>query len=152
MAALPTAGGAHWFFGGLLQARSAPVPAQPPSDERNELLGSLERSYRDVLLSYFRDPPAANQAIESFVNTAFFCDLAITRAVEIHMKLIDGWSKQLALEGHKSDFLQDYRLALLDVMAHLCEMYRRSIPPESVGAGVRAAAGTALAQQEESPS
>lgn len=123
-----------------------------PTDERSELLASLERSYRDVLLSYFRDPPAANQAIESFVNTAFFCDLAITRAVEIHMKLIDGWSKQLALEGHKSDFLQDYRLALLDVMAHLCEMYRRSIPPESAGTGVRASAGTALAQQEESPS
>ena len=36
-----------------------------PADERKELLASLERSYRDVLLSYFRDPPAANQAIES---------------------------------------------------------------------------------------
>jgi circadian clock protein KaiA len=34
------------------------------------------------------------------------------------------------LEGHKNDFLQDYRLALLDVMAHLCEMYRRAIPPD----------------------
>ncbi|MFW6732655.1 MAG: circadian clock protein KaiA [Synechococcus sp.] len=105
-----------------------------PAPEQAELLRSLERSYRDVLLSYFRDPPAANQAIESYVNTAFFSDLPITRTVEIHMNLIDGWSKQLRLEGHKSDFLQDYRLALLDVMAHLCEMYRRSIPPE-VGAG-----------------
>jgi circadian clock protein KaiA len=38
------------------------------------------------------------------------------------MDLIDSFSKQLRLEGHKSDFLQDYRLALLDVMAHLCEM------------------------------
>ena len=34
------------------------------------------------------------------------------------------------LKGQKNDFLQDYRLALLDVMAHLCEMYRRSIPPD----------------------
>jgi circadian clock protein KaiA len=98
--------------------------------EQRELLQSLERSYRDVLLSYFRDPPAANQAIESFVNTAFFSDLPIPKAVEIHMNLVDGWSKQLLLEGHKSEFLQDYRLALLDVMAHLCEMYRRSIPPD----------------------
>jgi circadian clock protein KaiA len=46
------------------------------------------------------------------------------------MNLIDGFWKQLKLEGHKNDFLQDYRLALLDVMAHLCEMYRRSVPPD----------------------
>jgi len=101
-----------------------------PPDERAELLKSLQRTYRDLLLSYFRDPAAANQALESFVNTAFFGDLPITRTVEIHMSLIDDFWKQLRLEGHKNDFLQDYRLALLDVMAHLCEMYRRSIPPE----------------------
>jgi circadian clock protein KaiA len=99
--------------------------------ERRELLHSLERTYRDLLLSYFRDPAAANQALESFVNTAFFSDLPITKTVEIHMNLIDGFAKQLKLEGHRHDFLQDYRLALLDVMAHLCEMYRRSIPADA---------------------
>ena len=98
--------------------------------DRDALLRSLERTYRDLLLSYFRDPSAANQALESFVNTAFFSDLSITKAVEIHMNLIDGFAKQLKLEGNQNDFLQDYRLALLDVMAHLCEMYRRSIPPD----------------------
>jgi circadian clock protein KaiA len=46
------------------------------------------------------------------------------------MNLIDEYDKQIKLEGHKTDFLQDYRLALLDVMAHLCEMYRRSVPPD----------------------
>jgi circadian clock protein KaiA len=99
-------------------------------EERQELLRSLERGYRDVLISYFRDPAAANQAIESFVHSAFFCDLPINKVVEIHVDLIDAFWKQLKLEGHKNDFLQDYRLALLDVMAHLCEMYRRSIPPD----------------------
>jgi circadian clock protein KaiA len=101
-----------------------------PETERDELVRSLTRTYRDLLVSYFRDPAAANQALESFVNTAFFADLPITTTVEIHMNLIDGFWKQLKLEGHKNDFLQDYRLALLDVMAHLCEMYRRSIPPD----------------------
>ena len=101
-----------------------------PKEERQELLQSLQRTYRDLLISYFKDPAAANQALESFVNTAFFSDLPITRTVEIHVDLIDGFWKQLRLEGHKNDFLQDYRLALLDVMAHLCEMYRRSIPPD----------------------
>ena len=99
-------------------------------DERRELIESLHRTYRDLLLSYFGDPAAANQALESFVNTAFFSDLPITRTVEIHVNLIDEYWKKLRLEGHKNDFLQDYRLALLDVMAHLCEMYRRSIPPD----------------------
>jgi circadian clock protein KaiA len=98
--------------------------------EREELLRSLSRTYRDLLVSYFRDPATANQALESFVNTAFFADLPITTTVEIHMNLIDGFWKQLKLEGHKIEFLQDYRLALLDVMAHLCEMYRRSVPPD----------------------
>jgi circadian clock protein KaiA len=101
-----------------------------PDQEREHLLGSLERTYRDLLLSYFRDPAAANQALESFVNTAFFCDLPVTKAVEIHIKMIDNFDKQLKMQGHKSDFLQDYRLALIDVMAHLCEMYRRSMPPD----------------------
>ena len=100
------------------------------ADEREELLRSLTRTYRDLLLSYFRDPAAANQALESFVNTAFFIDLPITRIVEIHVNLIDSFSSQLRLEGHKIEFLQDYRLALIDVMANLCEMYRRSIPPD----------------------
>ncbi|MFQ6538341.1 MULTISPECIES: circadian clock protein KaiA [Aphanothece] len=101
----------------------------PPS-ESEELLQSLQRTYRDLLLSYFRNPSVANQALESFVNTAFFSDLPITKTVQIHMDLIDSFSKKLSFEGHKSDFLQDYRLALLDVMAHLCEMYRRSVPPD----------------------
>ena len=100
------------------------------SDKQCELLQSLQRTYRDLLNNYFRDPAAANQALESFVNTSFFGDLPITHVVEIHINLIDEFCKQLRIEGHKNDFLQDYRLALLDVMAHLCEMYRRSIPPD----------------------
>lgn len=101
-----------------------------PTEERRELLESLQRTYRDLLISYFSDPAALNQALESFVNTAFFSDLPITRTVDIHVDQIDEFWKQLRLEGNKSEFLQDYRLALLDVMAHLCEMYRRSIPPD----------------------
>ena len=100
------------------------------AEERNELLESLRRTYRDLLISYFKNPAAANQAIGSFVNTAFFADLPITKMVEIHVNLIEEFRKLLMLKGQKNDFLQDYRLALLDVMAHLCEMYRRSIPPD----------------------
>jgi circadian clock protein KaiA len=117
-----------------------------PADDRQELLGSLERTYRDLLISYFKDPSAANQAIESFVHTAFFSDLPINKVVEIHVSLIDGFWKQLKLEGHKNDFLQDYRLALLDVLAHLCEMYRRSVPPDLPLGGIPQAAADAADQ------
>ena len=115
-------------------------------DDRRDLLQSLHRTYRDLLVSYFSDPAAANQALESFVNTAFFSDLPITRTVEIHVDLIDEFWKQLRMEGHKNDFLQDYRLALLDVMAHLCEMYRRSIPPDVPLSGASAARGRRLVE------
>ena len=101
-----------------------------PEPDHGELRQSLQRGYRDILISYFKDPAAANQAIESFVHSAFFWDLPVNSVVEIHVDLMDSFWKQLRLEGHKNDFLQDYRLALLDVMAHLCEMYRRSIPPD----------------------
>jgi circadian clock protein KaiA len=47
------------------------------------------------------------------------------------MELMDEFSKQLKLEGRNDDILQDYRLTLIDTIAHLCEMYRRSIPRES---------------------
>ena len=103
-----------------------------PKQEAQILLQSLQRTYRDLLLSYFRDPAAANEALESFVNTAFFSDLSITKVVEIHTSLIDGLWKKVRLEGRGDDFLQDYRITLLDVMAHLCEMYRRSMPPDSL--------------------
>jgi len=66
-----------------------------PQEEREELLRSLKRSYRDVLIGYFRDPAAANQAIESFVHSAFFSDLPINMVVEIHVDMIDVFWKQL---------------------------------------------------------
>jgi circadian clock protein KaiA len=78
----------------------------------------------------------------------------VNKVVEIHVDLIDGFWKQLKLEGHKNDFLQDYRLALLDVLAHLCEMYRRSVPPDlplsgpGSGPGAEPSQATAAANQD----
>ena len=51
-------------------------------------------------------------------------DLAIDQVVEIHMKLIDDLARELRVEGLHPDFLSDYRLTLIDVIAHLGEMYR----------------------------
>jgi circadian clock protein KaiA len=44
---------------------------------------------------------------------------------------MEDFSKQLKIEGRSDDILADYRITLIDVIAHLCEMYRRSIAKES---------------------
>lgn len=99
--------------------------------EKQELLQQLRAEYRKIVLSYFSTESTLNQIIDQFVTTAFFADLSVSQIVEIHMELMDDFSKQLKVEGRSEEVLLDYRLTLIDVIAHLCEMYRRSIPRES---------------------
>ena len=98
--------------------------------ERQEFLEKLRTDYRIIVLKYFSKDSHLNQKIDDYVNVAFFADISVSQLVEIHMDLMDGFSKQLQLEGRSEDILLDYRLTLIDVIAHLCEMYRRSIPRE----------------------
>ncbi len=99
-----------------------------PPQERAKVLEQLRLKYRDIVLKYFHEDGDLNQKIDDFVNDAFFIDISASKVVEIHMELMDSFSKQLKLEGRSEEILLDYRLTLIDVIAHLCEMYRRSIP------------------------
>jgi circadian clock protein KaiA len=99
--------------------------------QREELLQQLKADYREIILAYFSDTADLNQKLDNFVNTAFFVDISVAQIVEIHMELMDEFSKQLKLEGRSDEILLDYRLTLIDTIAHLCEMYRRSIPRET---------------------
>jgi circadian clock protein KaiA len=94
-------------------------------------LEELKESYQDIILGYFNEDEQINQKIDAFVDAAFFADLAVSQVVEIHMNLIGEFSKQLKLEGRSEEILSDYRLTLIDTLAHLCEMYRRSVPREN---------------------
>jgi len=96
--------------------------------EKLKFLEQLKLSYRQIVLSYFSEDNAVNNQIDEFVNLAFFADVPVTQVVEIHMELMDEFAKQLKLEGRSEEILLDYRLTLIDAIAHLCEMYRRSIP------------------------
>jgi circadian clock protein KaiA len=100
-------------------------------EDQQEFLKQLRRDYRTIILNYFLENATLNQKIDDFVNTAFFADISVAQIVEIHMGLMDEFSKQLKLEGRSEEVLLDYRLTLIDTIAHLCEMYRRSIPRES---------------------
>lgn len=101
--------------------------------ERQEFLQKLRQNYRQIVLSYFSNTSSVglNQKIDDFVNVAFFADISVAQIVEVHMELMDEFAKQLKLEGRSEEILLDYRLTLIDTIAHLCEMYRRSIPRES---------------------
>ncbi len=102
-----------------------------PPGERQKFLDQLRSQYRQIVLSYFSEDNTANNQIDAFVNLSFFADIPVTNIVEIHMDLMDEFSKQLKIEGRGEEILLDYRLTLIDVIAHLCEMYRRSIPREN---------------------
>lgn len=102
----------------------------PPS-EKQKFLEELKADYRQIVLHYFRRDQGLNQKIDNLVHKAFFADVSVSQILEIHMELMDALAKQLKLEGRNEDILLDYRLTLIDIIAHLCEMYRRSIPRES---------------------
>ncbi|MDX2100110.1 MAG: circadian clock protein KaiA [Leptolyngbyaceae cyanobacterium bins.59] len=100
-------------------------------EERQTFMEDMREGYHDIILNYFsKEASELNQKIDNFVNLIFLADVPVSQIVEIHMELMDQFSKQLRLEGRSEEILLDYRLTLIDVIAHLCEMYRRSIPRE----------------------
>lgn len=102
-------------------------------EEKKELEEQLKSDYSLIILKYFsEDDNNINQLIDQFVNRAFFADISVSHVLEIHMELIDEFAQQLKLEGRNQEILLDYRLTLIDLIAHLCEMYRRSIPREDL--------------------
>lgn len=102
------------------------------SAEQEELHYRLSQVYRQILLDYFDNDSGINKLIDEFVDQAFFADISTSQILEIHMELIDDFSYQLKIEGRNDEILLDYRLPLIDVISHLCEMYRRSIPGEDI--------------------
>jgi len=100
------------------------------AEQRQALFEQLKKDYRLLVLSYFKNDAQLNDRIDALVNTLFFADVSVSRIVEIHMELMETFAKQLKLEGRSEEILLDYRLTLIDVIAHLCEMYRRAIPRE----------------------
>ncbi|MGK7913616.1 MAG: circadian clock protein KaiA [Synechococcus sp.] len=97
-------------------------------DEKDALLNRLRDLYRGIVLEYFHSPSRVNPAIDEFAALAFLGDMSVSQVLEIHMQLMDNFAKQLKLEGRSEEIVLDYRITLIDVIAHLSEMYRRSIP------------------------
>jgi circadian clock protein KaiA len=95
--------------------------------DRQVLLQQLRSDYRQILLSYFTTDKALQEKIDKFVNAVFCANIPVPEIIEIHMEQIDEFSHQLRLEGRGDETLMDYRLTLIDILAHLCETYRSAI-------------------------
>jgi circadian clock protein KaiA len=95
--------------------------------EKQELLANLKSDYRKILINYFITDKTLKTAIDKFINTLFYANIPVPQIIEIHVELIDEFSKQLKLEGRSDETLLDYRLTLIDILAHLCEVYRCSM-------------------------
>lgn len=94
---------------------------------QEEFLQQLKADYRQILLLYFANDTKVKQQIDKFINRVFNAKIPVPQIIEIHMELIDEFSKQLKIEGRSDELLLDYRITLIDVLAHLCEIYRCSI-------------------------
>ena len=95
--------------------------------QRKSLLQELKGMYYEIFMDYFTAENQTNQRIDRFVEQAFFVNLPVSKVVEIHMDLVDELARKLRLEGLNPEYLCDYRLTLIDVLAHLGEMYRRTL-------------------------
>ncbi|NWF61837.1 MAG: circadian clock protein KaiA [Fischerella sp.] len=96
--------------------------------EQQAFLQELKSEYRKILINYFTTDKTLQEKIDKFINAVFCANIPVPQIIEIHMELIDEFSKQLKLEGRSDEALLDYRLTLIDILAHLCELYRRSLP------------------------
>ena len=95
--------------------------------ERQGLLRHLKSDYSLILINYFTTDKTLKEKIDKFINTIFYANIPVPQIIEIHMEIIEEFSNQLKLEGRSNETLLDYRLTLIDILAHLCELYRSSI-------------------------
>ena len=96
-----------------------------PAD-KEKLLEQLKSDYRHILIDYFITEKTLKERIDKFINALFYANISVPQIIEMHMELIDEFSKHLKLEGRSDETLLDYRLTLIDILANLCELYRSS--------------------------
>lgn len=95
--------------------------------EQKQLLKNIESDYSLILFDYFSSKATINRKIEEFAQKVFDINLPINKVVEIHLNVINSLEYQLLLEGLHTECLSDFRLTLIEVIAHLGELYRNAL-------------------------
>ncbi|MEN9208387.1 MAG: hypothetical protein Q6L50_01195 [Gloeomargarita sp. GMQP_bins_120] len=124
---------------------TAPLPCRNPQqfwgrlsqDQRQYWLDRLRSLYHQIILLYFRDGPHLAECIAEFTHLAYVLNLPVAEIVGIHVQFMDEITKQLKLEGRSEELVLDYRLTLIDVIAHLCERYRQAMNATPSGGETR---------------
>jgi tryptophan synthase alpha subunit len=93
-------------------------------EKQSTFLQELKQDYQQIILRYFTNP-GVKLEIEQFTDKVFSSNIPVPQVIQIHMELIEEFAKQLKIEGRSDEILLDYRLTLIETLAHLCEMYRR---------------------------
>ncbi|MEH2270212.1 MAG: KaiA family protein [Nostoc sp.] len=115
-----------YVFASQMQKSQQHLQEMTPA-ERQGLLRQLKLDYSLILIDYFTTDKTLQDKIDKFINTIFYANIPVPQIIEIHMEVIEDFSNQLKLEGRSNETLLDYRLTLIDILAHLCELYRSSI-------------------------
>ncbi|MEH1954377.1 KaiA family protein [Nostoc sp.] len=115
-----------YVFASQMQKSQQHLQEMTPA-ERQGLLRHLKLDYSLILIDYFTTDKTLKDKIDKFINTIFYANIPVPQIIEIHMEVIEDFSNQLKLEGRSNETLLDYRLTLIDILAHLCELYRSSI-------------------------
>nr|BAD21218.1 circadian clock protein KaiA [Nostoc cycadae] len=117
----------YFYVFACQQQKPQQVFQQMTQVDQRVLLQQIKSDYRQILIDYFTTDKTLKEKIDKFINTVFCANIPVPQIIEIHMELIDEFSIQLKLEGRTNETLLDYRLTLIDVLAHLCEAYRCAI-------------------------
>ena len=95
--------------------------------EKQKLIRQLKADYRHILIDNFINESDNLSKIDNFINSLFYANIPVPKIIEMHMEVMDDFSNQLKIEGRDDEALLDYRLVLIDILAHLCELYRSSM-------------------------
>ena len=95
--------------------------------EKQKLIRQLKADYRHILIDYFINESDNLSKIDNFINSLFYANIPVPKIIEMHMEVMDDFSNQLKIEGRDGEVILDYRLVLIDILAHLCELYRYSM-------------------------
>jgi circadian clock protein KaiA len=109
------------------QQRKSQIFQDMTATEKQELLAKLKSDYRQIIINYFLTDNALPERLDKFINNLFYTSIPIPQIIEMHMEIMDEFAKQLRIEGRSDETLLDYRLTLIDILAHLCEVYRCSV-------------------------
>ena len=109
------------------QQRKSQIFKDMTAIEKQELLAKLKSDYRQIIINYFLTDKALQERLDKFINNLFYTSIPVPQIIEMHMEIMDEFAKQLKIEGRSDETLLDYRLTLIDILAHLCELYRCSV-------------------------